>query len=73
MTTAEERQDKALAEAIRALEKVEFPRLLSNFLRQCAEFDNLIIILYNNQHNPTALYREYKDAVVYEANGVKFH
>ena len=67
MTTAEERQDKALAEAIQALGKAEFPRLLSNFLRQCAEFDNLIIILYRDQHNPTVLYREYKDAVVYEA------
>ena len=67
MTTAEERQDKALAEAIQALGTAEFPRLLSNFLRQCAEFDNLIIILYRDQHNPTVLHREYKDAVVYEA------
>jgi DNA-binding CsgD family transcriptional regulator len=67
MTTAEERQDKALAEAIKALGKAEFPAKLSNFLRQCAAFDNLIIILYKDQRNPTVLYREYKDAIVYEA------
>lgn len=67
MGTAEERQDKALAEAIRALGKAEFPALLSNFLRQCAEFDNLIIILYKDKHMPTVLHREYKDAIVYGA------
>ncbi len=67
MTTAEERQDKALAEAIRALGRDAFPAVLSNFLRQCAEFDNLIVILYQDQHTPTVLYREYKDAIVYGA------
>lgn len=67
MTTAEERQDKALAAAIRTLGKDEFPALLSNFLRQCAEFDNLIVIRYKDQHIPTVLHREYKDAIVYGA------
>ena len=67
MSTAEERQDKALAEAIQALGKAEFSAALSNFLRQCAEFDNLIIILYKGESNPTVIYREYKDAIVYEA------
>ena len=67
MRTAEERQDRALAEAIRALGKAEFPASLSNFLRLCADFDNLIVILYMDQHIPTVLYRECKDEIVYGA------
>jgi DNA-binding CsgD family transcriptional regulator len=67
LRTTDERQDKALAEAIRAIGKDQFPALLSNFLRQCAEFDNIIIIRYKDQHVPTVLYREYKDQIVYGA------
>jgi DNA-binding CsgD family transcriptional regulator len=67
MTMAEGRQDQALAEAIRALGSAEFPAKLSSFMRQCAEFDNFILILYQNQDNPVVLYREYKDAIVYDA------
>jgi DNA-binding CsgD family transcriptional regulator len=67
MSTPEERQDQALAAAIRALGNDDFPALLSKFLFQCADFDNLIIILYKDQNMPTVLYREYKDEIVYGA------
>ncbi len=67
MRTVIERQDYYLAEAVRALGKVDFPAALSKFLRQCAEFDNFIIIGYKNEDSPVVLYREYKDYIVYEA------
>lgn len=67
MSTPEERQDLALAAAIRALGKDDFPAALSKFLFQCADFDNLIIILYKDQNMPVVLYRECKDEIVYGA------
>jgi DNA-binding CsgD family transcriptional regulator len=67
MSADEERQDRSLAEAIRALGKADFPAKLSAFLRACTAFDNLIIILYENQNSPIVLHREYKDAIVFEA------
>lgn len=62
-----ERQDHALAEAVMALGKSEFPAALANFLRQCAEFDNFIVLAYRNEANPAVLYREFKDSIVFEA------
>ncbi|RQW61864.1 helix-turn-helix transcriptional regulator [Vibrio viridaestus] len=57
--------DKALGETIRAIGTPDFTQVLSYFVAQLVEFDNLIIIVYHKNHNPSVLYREYKDPTVY--------
>lgn len=63
----ERMQDQTLAVAIRAIGSADFPVALSAFLAALAQFDNLIVILYRGQDNPSVLHREYKDPIVFTA------
>jgi DNA-binding CsgD family transcriptional regulator len=67
MKTVSGRQDQYLAETVRALGRPEFPATLAKFLRQCAAFDNFIILAYKAENNPVVIYREYSDSIVYQA------
>lgn len=59
-------QDKALAQAVRALGTPDFARAYAALLRCYCHFDNLIIIAYSGENRPTVLYREYTDPIVYQ-------
>lgn len=60
-----QKQDKALGQTIKALDHVDFPQALSDFISKIIGFDNLIVIVYHKNHPPHVLYREYKDPKVY--------
>lgn len=65
MKTNPEARDRALGQVIKALDNPEFPQALAHFARQLIKFDNLIILVYNREQTPVALYREFTDPVVY--------
>ncbi|SHO57914.1 helix-turn-helix transcriptional regulator [Vibrio quintilis] len=60
------KQDKALAEMVRALGNTSFPETLSHFVSKLVRFDNLIVIVYHKNHNPEELYRESDNPLVYQ-------
>ncbi len=57
----------ALARAVATLGSDGFPRIFASFLRQCAPFDNFIVLAYKGEGQPAALYREFTDPVVFHA------
>lgn len=60
-------RDELLALAISSIGSPDFPNELTEFIRHCIPFDNLIVIAYEGEQQPCVLYRESKSAVVYEA------
>ena len=59
-------KEKALAQAIEAVNCKNFPHALSAFVKKLSLFDNLIIIVYCGEQNPIVLHREYTDPIVYQ-------
>ncbi len=57
----------ALARAVATLGGDEFARNFASFLRQCAPFDNFIMLAYKGEAQPVALYRQSTDPVVFHA------
>ncbi|MDH3474676.1 MAG: LuxR C-terminal-related transcriptional regulator [Rhodospirillales bacterium] len=59
--------EDALARAVERIGSDAFPAALAGFFRLCAPFDNFIFLAYSGEENPVALYREFKDPVVFHA------
>ncbi|TBU98909.1 helix-turn-helix transcriptional regulator [Stutzerimonas kirkiae] len=59
-------EDRALAQALRALGQPSFAEAFAHYVRRLVPFDNLIILAYHKDRNPVAFYRECVDPVVYQ-------
>lgn len=57
----------ALARAVTAVGSDGFAQYYAGFLRQCAPFDNFIVLAYKGEEQPAALYREAADPMVFHA------
>lgn len=60
------KQDKKMADLVHSIDSPIFPEVLSYFVSQLIEFDNLIVLVYNKNHKPEELYRESFDPIVHK-------